>query len=1185
MKLLNLKRISRGLVPPILVLMGSLFGIGVANALTPSGTVITNSASVDYEDGIGNTYTANSEDSTVTVGSVFAATIETDELAATAAPNTSVNISFLLTNNGNADDDFTITFGDDSGTGTPEDVATGTAIDATGYLLFIDDNQNGIADGGETTVTSGSDITVGQNDGTTNAFGFPNNVAALVLQVTVPSGALDTQVIGAILTAVDADSGIIVQDITSNSNTADGQGGFDGGNGGTVDAGERDADGDTTADGDESVQALVTVSADAVLAINKVAELDAANNRITYTLNVTNNGAAIANDIRIVDQIPTNSTFSEMEQINLSTAAGDRFYSDGAHSGGSTDTAGYVRMTIGQDNASAPYDLPGSGGNLEFYYDFDDDGTADDFLIEEQSIVEGGVDLNDNGSTSDTFDGIEFLRDSLAPTASVSIVYSVTYDPSLAAGTLIQNTFCVEGDLNNDASPEAVQCSNNVQTSIPAVYGVTIDDTDGDAGAGPGETETTGTLGDDEDALDNNTQHEATAVAGEVIEFDNVITNNGNIADSFELSISTGAENTFPTGTTFAYFIGGSSIGSNTGSINAGSDVTITVQATLPTTLTDGMATLGGSATVSFDEIQNLFYIESGTNATACVAGGANDPDSDGCFDGSFGDDGVFDETATGAGNDDERFTAVITATSDGNAGESDTKIESLGAIKAAIIDLTNGSTTIDLNTNTDAPANLLDLVIDDGDGVDDKAVNAVGGTDGGDAEQDIANIGSVPTAAPGDTVVIDLVILNEQGQSTSFAVAVDTALTTIPTGWTVAFRPNGGGATFNNTPSPVAEGGSYLMEAVITVSSNVAEADAGDYDFAFKITSNADATVTDTKVDRITVTAVCNITEGAGASDQIQKNGTVDYSHTITNNGNQPQTLDLSAALSIVSAGANGLTGWSATIRIDTTGNGSVNEDYANLNIGSGDGVGGADTDDEITISDASAAGALTVIETENDGSGNVAFTLDPGDSISFEVRVFAPSTAAANDKIRTTITIDGGCEAAAIIDDSTVGLQVRIDKTVAVDPNCTCDEAGSGVSAFAQNNATAVNPGECLIWRLTVTNDGTETAQEVSITDQITPFSVAISSGVWGASNPSGVTGPPADAQIHQTCLSENAVGSSCQLTANIGDATPTGTDTVVISGSSVTFNVGSGADDTTGGTLIGSDSAVGQFCVQVQ
>lgn len=1182
MKYLNLKLISKGLAPPILVLMSLLLGVNAAHALTKAGEVITNSASVDYEDGAGNSYTANSEDATVTVGSVFGATIETDELLVTAAPNTSVNVSFLLTNNGNADDTFTVNFGDDNAVGAPEEDAAGTGLDATSYLLFVDDNQNGVADGGEDTVVSGGTVDVGANDGTTNAFLFPNNVAALVLQITVPSGAVDSDVIGALLTAVDTSGTIIVQDITVGG-AADSQGGYDAGDGvGPAASFERDADLDGTPDGDESVQTLVTISADAVLAINKVAELDAANNRITYTLNVSNNGAATATDIRIVDQIPANSTFSEMEQINLSTAAGDRFW----------DGAALQTMTIGQDNASAPYDLPVDGSNLAFFYDADANGlgTGTDLPIAPTIIDETGVDLDDDGDSNDDFLGLEFYRASLAPTASVSIVYSVTYDPSLLAGTLIENTFCVQGDLDGGGL-DAVQCSNEVQSSIPAVYAVSVDDTAGDAdgdtnGADTGpETETTGTIGDDEDNIDNDTQHEAAAVGGEVVEFDNVITNDGNVGDSFELDIAN-TDNSFPVGTTFAYFIGGSSIGSNTGSINAGASVTITVQATLPTVITSGMATLGGVETVSFDEDQNLFYIESGTD------GACTDTNTDGCYDGSFGDDGVFNEDAEttidsfqGATGDDERFTAVITVTSDGGAA-ADTKIESLGAIRQAVIDLTNGSTVVDVNVNTDAPADLSDFIIDDGDAADDFAVNAVNTTgDGGDAEQDIANIGSVPTAVPGDTIVIDLNVINEQGQSTSFAVSVDSALTTVPAGWTVAFRPAGGGASFASTPT-VAEGNDYQFEAVITISSNVAQADAGDYDFAFEVVSNANNLITDTKVDRITIVAVCDIAQGAGASDQVQKNGSVDYVHTITNNGNESQTLDLSSAISIVSAGANGSTGWSATIRVDTTADGSVNDDYANLNIDTDDLVGTAETNDQVAINDAST-GTTVLVLTEDDGSGNVAFTLDPGDSISIEVRVFAPSTAAANDKIRTTITIDGGCESASIIDDSTVGLQVRIDKTVAVDPTCTCDESGAGVSAFAQTQAATVNPGECLIWRLTVTNDGSETAEEVSITDQVTPFSVAISSAVWDASNPSGIADPTGGVGYapYQSCLSENAAGGSCQLTGNILDATASGTDTAVISGSSITFNVGAGADDTTGGTLIGSDSAVGQFCVQVQ
>lgn len=115
MKYLNLKRISKGLAPPIFVLMASLLGAGFAYAITPVNTSITNTASVDYEDASANPFTAISETATVVVGAVYAATIEDDELTVSGSPGNQKTIPFTLTNNANAQDTFTITIGNDNG--------------------------------------------------------------------------------------------------------------------------------------------------------------------------------------------------------------------------------------------------------------------------------------------------------------------------------------------------------------------------------------------------------------------------------------------------------------------------------------------------------------------------------------------------------------------------------------------------------------------------------------------------------------------------------------------------------------------------------------------------------------------------------------------------------------------------------------------------------------------------------------------------------------------------------------------------------------------------------------------------------------------------------------------------------------------------------------------------------------
>ena len=1186
------KLLSKGLAPPIFVLMCSLLGAGLVQAITPVDTEITNTASVDYSDASGNTFSAISETAVVEVGAVFAATIEDDELTVSVSAGNQTNIPFVLTNNANSADTFTLTVANDNGAGTPEgETANGGAgsdIDAITFALFHDVNQNGLEDAGDILIadetTSSGTLTL--LDGTGTVGGFPDNVGALVLVVDIPSSAVDEDQIGLIITATSANT--TVEDLTAGS-AADGQGGFDAGDGGALDPGERDDDGDLVADGDGSVQTLITVTGDALLDISKQGALDSANDRISYTLTVTNNGNAAANNIDIVDMIPAGTTFAEMEQINL--AGADTFFFDGDTGVGLADVnptfAGLRAVDVGQNGASAPFPI----GGLVFEYDADLAATGDgitDRAIEEQTIDEPtGVDLNDDGTTGGSFLGLRFNRATLAPGSSISVVYTVDYDPAaLGAGTDIVNTFCILADLDVDiAGQETNTCSNEVIFDTPTIYAVSVDDTAGDGSAD------SLVVGDDEDGVNNDTQHEESAASGETVIFTNEITNNGNAADSFTLSIDT-ATSTFPAGTTFSFFLGGSPLAGNTGAIPAGNTISITVEANLPSAITDGMATIGSTGTtVSFDEVLNVFYIESGVDdPVSCDA--AADPDGNGCFDGSSGVNGTFGALAPDA--DDEVFFAQLTAESDNDPvdpGASDVKNETLGAIREGVADLANSTITIDAEVNADAPTDLSDGIIDDGDAFDDRSVNQVSAvTDGADGENDII---TTLSSAPGTIVTFPLFVANEQGSSTSFTVSVDQTITAIPAGWTVVFRPAGGGTAFASTPVSVIEGSEFAFQAEISIPADGALAPAGDYDFAFRVVSNANSTVTDVKVDRVTVTAVCDINEGVGGSDQVAQLGTVVYAHTISNDGNETQTVSLAGALSSILSGANGLNGWTATFRVDTDEDGLVDSTYITVDdTASTPGLVPSDT-----ISIQNAAGTLVPVVL---GAG-LTFDLAPGSSLDFEIDVFAPSAADVNDQIRVTTNIVGGCEAASIIDDTTIALQVRIDKTVAVDPNCTCQADGVGVTPFLQDQrgSTDVNPGQCLIWRLTVTNEGTVTANDVVISDQVTPFSVPIASGNFGPTNPSGNTSMPAASTHFQVCADNNAIGTGapgtdCLTPGNINDANahdPDGAgplgpvDLVNLSGSNVTFHVGTGADNTTGGTLIGSNSAVGQFCVQVQ
>ena len=68
----------------------------------------------------------------------------------------------------------------------------------------------------------------------------------------------------------------------------------------------------------------------------------------------------------------------------------------------------------------------------------------------------------------------------------------------------------------------------------------------------------------------------------------------------------------------------------------------------------------------------------------------------------------------------------------------------------------------------------------------------------------------------------------------------------------------------------------------------------------------------------------------------------------------------------------------------------------------------------------------------------------------------------------------------------------QVRLFKRAGVDADCGCADGSNWTpyTGFAEVQTTQVAPGECVIWQLRATNEGAATAYNVTITDEVTPF-----------------------------------------------------------------------------------------------
>jgi len=157
----------------------------VAQAQTPAGTTIRNQASATFQDMLGNTYTATSNEVTTIVLPVYGVSILPDDSGETppvtpamsqnAIPGQTVYYSYSLTNTGNDVDNFTVE--------PLLDAANTTMTLGLGDItIYHDVNGNGVVDSGEPAISSGG---VPGNLGPVSA----GQTVSLIVTYQVPSTA------------------------------------------------------------------------------------------------------------------------------------------------------------------------------------------------------------------------------------------------------------------------------------------------------------------------------------------------------------------------------------------------------------------------------------------------------------------------------------------------------------------------------------------------------------------------------------------------------------------------------------------------------------------------------------------------------------------------------------------------------------------------------------------------------------------------------------------------------------------------------------------------------------------------------------------------------------------------------------------------------------------------------------
>ena len=969
--------------------VGSMAGFGAqAFAATAAGTLIKNLATVTYEDENGNEYSAQSNEAVVTVAPVASATLE-DDNALSAAPGQTVYFPHTISNTGNVADSYEFAVADTSTT------------PATDVVVYHDQNGNGQPDPGEPVLAPGDLVDVAAGD-----------VLNVVVALAIPTDAVSGDEFSAKLTTTTA-SGAVVDDIG--------------------------VDGDGT---EATVDDVATVSTGPVLVLNKSSVHDEANNQITYTLTVKNNGSSDAENVNIVDALPQ------------------------------ADTSGNGAIDVADSQMTLEVGSIQISGLVN----------AADVTPTTTTTAAGQEygDLNNNGVTDEAGLNIIVAKDAILPAnTTVTLVYTVNYDPTWDAGLDLENTFVAFDDPDNNGLPDdsttGTVASNTTHDEIPQTFGVVADDT----GVGTLLGENDG--GDDDTANDN--QYVDVAATGAEVLFKHIVTNNGNGDDTFNLDVD---NTSFPTGTVFTFW-----------------DSTGTVQ------LTDS----------DNDGVPDTGILGSGEPATIMVK--AKLPAG---VSGTTGYDAVLKATSS----EDPDGVAV------------DTTGLTLGAITPPTVDIANVT-------------------------ADQSIVTPDGFNDNGLANaQDEAPVVLAP-GETGGTVTFDLKLANESGSPDSFTLDASN----VPPGWDVVFKDTAGNVI--TTTSLVPGGGVFEYTAEVSISADPAEAlsnsvragdvdgyDAvndnasaltgndgdNDYQLSFGATSTSTPSVSDTVTNAVDVEAEREVVITPNGQNQIQPGGTVDYSHKLENNGNQTETVELDVG--------NGQPGWTTIINVDTDGDGIPD---TVLNPATMTEISGVDDD-----------GNPVIIEvTDADGDGIPELNLEPGENVNFTTTVNAPSNSPLGMVDLSTISVSevDGTPITAAEDQTTVILgQVRLDKTAAIDYNCD----GAADTPFSANQSAQVEPGQCVVWNLTATNEGSATVKNVVISDAAPEFTDVV-------------------AGLLKFCH-----GNACSP-VSVDDAAADG-DAGTYANGLVQFFAGNSDDATPadpangkGGELISGEQATGQFTVKVQ
>lgn len=592
---------------------------------------------------------------------------------------------------------------------------------------------------------------------------------------------------------------------------------------------------------------------------------------------------------------------------------------------------------------------------------------------------------------------------------------TATYNPADAPGA----TSTTPGTLGSTSNPAAFTVLASygfaIGTNLPTVSTATTAK-DLTPGAADGTADTT---------------TRASVIPGGSVSFPNRVFNTGNATDTINLTAGT---NTFPAGTTFAFF--------------AADGVTPLLDTTGDGVPDTGPIAAGGSADI---------VVRASLPASTAVGSGP--------------------------------FNVLVTGTSAGNPATAvDATREVVTSVIGSLVDLTNSA-----------------------------AGTGSGSVAGGDLGPGPSpNPTTTNTTTAGTGTIFTLFVRNGDSVNNTYNLAASQTAGfpgTLPAGWTVKFVAAGAGcAAAGITNVAVTAGAQQQVDACVTPPASQTPVTAQRIYFQVQSTAVAStgAIVSDAKTDAVTVTAAT--TYGAtltpSNSGQVAPGGSVVYAHTLTNTGSQsctgPYTLTATLPPADVSAG------WTTALYIDNNGDGVID---------------GGDT-----LVTGSIPGPLAASGTQK-----------------LLVKVFAPggASAGATDTATVTVTFPAGptsCGTSTATDISTViAGQVRVVKTQAADANCDGAEAATPAAIAANFSAAqlTLRPGQCVIYQVVATNEGSAPVTNLSINDAVPAYT-----SLTGATQPAtqcsstGVTGTA-------VAYAATATAVSCGSTSN--SVAPSGTATL--------------------------------------